>query len=167
MSDDQIQDEFGNPTIGVGPFWDLWAMLHGFRKWDGERVAAEFRSLALKPGGEQLSAILTIADLIEGKGRNGMKLKLIGSDKRRFLEDIRAEHDRYIEIGRWVQAEVDEGEQVRSALAGAEDEFGVSESTAQRALSIFRERRERLDNEGKWYPLPTIRKRRTSRPKKP
>jgi hypothetical protein len=143
-------------------YWELYSMLNGLRKWNPDKVAATLRSCDL-PHVHRLLIMSCLADLIDGTAVGGRKLKMVGSKKRFHILDARAEHDRYIGIGRWVQSEIDNGETHRAAIAGAEDQFGVSESTAQRALSIFRDRLAALEKGAGWYPLPTIRKPKQSR----
>ena len=135
---------------------ELFLMLRGLKRWDGEKVAAGLRSPNLSHAGKSY-ALLCLANLIDGKG--SQHLKITGRNKRQHIVDLREEYERTMQIGRWVQSQIDSGETFRSALAAAEDQFGVSESTAQRAISIFRERRENAEKTGGWYPLPPVRKR--------
>lgn len=144
---------------------DLFAMLMGSSKWNGARVAEGLRSEYLT-GGARLFAVTLLADLIEGNGRwGGRKLKLSGDGNQFHAKDAKAEYDRIMQIGAWVQSEIDRGVTFRDALYGAQDELGVSDSTAQRALVIYRQRRERAEETGKWYPVPPVRKRKRSRQK--
>ena len=138
---------------------ELFSMLYGSSKWDGARVAEGLRSEHLSNAGRAV-ALSLLADLIDGTDPfGGRQLKLAGGGKRVHIKDARAEYDRIMQIGGWVQAEIDKGEKFRSAIAGAEDEFGVSESTAQRATTIFRKRTERAEETGLWYPVLPVRRR--------
>lgn len=137
---------------------ELFSMLSGTRKWDGIRVAEGLRSKHLSKFGRKL-ALAQLADLIDGTATCGSHLKLTGSGKRIHIADSFDEYEKTMEIGRWIEQELDQGETFRSALAGAEDEFGVSESTAQRAVKVYRKRIKRADETGLWYPLPPVRKR--------
>lgn len=137
---------------------ELFSMLSGTRKWDGARVAEGLRSKQLSDVWRRL-ALRQLADLIDGTAICGRHLKLTGSRKLAHVADLFDEYERIMEVGGWIEQQQIKGETFRSALAGAEDKFGVSESTAQRAAKVYRERIEDEEETGLWYPVKPVRKR--------
>ena len=106
----------------------------GLMRFDAQAVAQALRSRPLNPREAH-----GLADLLEGKHPNGLRLEMQGQGKgwKPIYEKATA-YDRLIAVGKFVEARQADNNTLEEAVIDAAEEFQISESTVYRDLQLYR-----------------------------
>jgi len=110
------------------------ASVYGLGRWNAAAVADAVRRQALSK-----AEAAGLANLIEGRHPQGLRLEIVGQGKGWMPATDKAKRwDRLIRVGKFVEGLIADGATWEEAVFDAEDHFGLSAPTVARDLRLYR-----------------------------
>ena len=114
---------------------DVFSAVNGLSRWDDETIALVAR--ALREGSMTKLTMIGLANLIDGSNPFGMQLKMKGQGNALTLRERAERVDRAYEVGGFIANLIQKGYKQEDALFDAEEEYGISPTTAWRYHQLY------------------------------
>lgn len=115
---------------------EIFMLVSGLSRWSEEGAAKV--ATALRTGALTSLQAWGLANLLDGSNPFGHFLKMHGQTNADTIEEGAQRYDRAQQVGRSVSRAIAQGAKPEDALLDAEEEFGISVTTARRCYQAYK-----------------------------